>query len=67
MPSQLPEQAASPAEFSFDVSAIVGDWSPGGGELITHRAISQSVNQYDGCCFSPGDEDYEAHVCLPGS
>lgn len=58
---ELPEKTASPAEFRFDVCVIGGDWSPSSSKLITHCAISQSVNQYvaaRGCLFSHCDEDY---------
>lgn len=51
----------------FDVSVIGGDWSPSSSKLITHRAISQSVDQYvaaSGRLFSHCDKEYEARFCL---
>lgn len=65
---ELREKTASPAEFRFDVCLIGGDWSPSSSKLITHCAISQSVNQYvaaRGCLFSHCDEDYSGSWKCP--
>lgn len=62
---ELPEKVVDLAGFRIGMCMIGGNWSPSSGKLITHCALSQSVNQYvatRGCLFSHCDEDYGAHV-----